>query len=215
MRIALTVFLSFCVATILSQAVGIGLLWFTGYLNASTIGKALAVLAGDAGVEAATERAEAEPVRVTQEQLLEHRAIRLLDLDHRNREVEGRVDFAADVLAKVREEREALDNLWKSFEDELKQVEESETSEGMEKVRSILAKLKPSQAKDLLMKNDVDEAVRLLAEMPDRTVAKLLKEFKTDAEMQRAEEILRALNEGREQGEAARKAQEELEKVGR
>ena len=215
MRIALTVFLSFCVATILSQAVGIGLLWFTGHLNASTIGKALAVLAGDAVVEAATARADAEPVRVTQEQLLEHRASRLLDLDHRTREVEGRVDFAADVLAKVREEREALDNLWKSFEDELKQVEVSETSEGMEKVRSILAKLKPSQAKDFLMKDDVDEAVRLLAEMPDRTVAKLLKEFKTDAEMQRAEEILRALNEGREQGEAARKAQEELEKVGR
>lgn len=215
MRVALTVLLSFCVATILSQAIGVGVLWSTGNLNGNTIAIVAAVLAGEPIGEDVAEEIEAESVQVTQEQLLEFRANRLLDIDHRNREVEARVNFDAGILARVREERAALEKLKKNFEQELKQIDEAETSEGAEKVRSVLAKVKPAQAKDILMSRELSDAVRLLSEMPDRIIAKLLKEFKTEAEMKRAQEILKSLDEGKQQAEAARGALEELEQIGR
>ena len=216
MRIALTVLLSFCVATILSQMVGVGVLWSTGNLNGDTISIVAAILAGEPiGEDVAETKIEAETVQITQKQLLEYRANRLLDIDHRNREVEARVNFDAGILARVREERAALEKLIKNFKQELKQIDEAETSEGAEKVRSVLAKVKPAQAKDILMSRELSDTVRLLSEMPDRIIAKLLKEFKTEAEMTRMEEILKSLDEGKQQAEAARKALGELEQIGR
>jgi len=214
MRVALTVLLSFCVATVLSQMVGVGVLWSTGNLKGDTLALVAAVLAGEPIGADVAEEIEAEPVQVTQEQLLEFRANRLLDLDHRNREVEARVNFDAEILARVREEREALEKLKKNFEQQLKQIEQAETSEGVEKVRSVLAKVKPAQAKDVLMGRELPDAVRLLSEMPDRIVAKLLKEFKTEAEKTRAQEILKSLDEGKQQAKAAREALKELEQIG-
>lgn len=214
MRVALTVLLSFCVATILSQMVGVGVLWSTGNLNGNTIAIVAAVLAGEPIGEDVVEEIEAESVQVTQEQLLEFRANRLLDIDHRNREVEARVNFDAGILARVREERAALEKLIKNFKQELKQIDEAETSEGAEKVRSVLAKVKPAQAKDILMSRELSDTVRLLSGMPDRIIAKLLKEFKTNEEMTRAQEILKSLDEGKQQAEAARKALEELGQIG-
>lgn len=215
MRVALTVFVSFCVATMLSQLIGLALAWSTGSLQPANVEKAIAVLAGQEPRPTEPDKIDEEPMRVTEKQWLEFRASRDLDLDHRNRELDGRTDFVSDLLEKVRAERAALDKLRAEFEQRLQQIEQSETDEGTEKVRSILAKVKPSQAKEILMKRDVGEAVRLLSGMPERTVAKLLKEFKTEEEMARAEEILRLLDEGKQQGQAARETQEELANVGR
>lgn len=215
MRVAVTIFVSFCVATILSQMIGLTLAWWTGSLQPANVEQAIAVLAGQEIEPEEPEEVEQEPVQVTEEQWLEFRANRHLDLDHRSRELEGRSDFAADLLEKVRAERTALEALRTEFEQRLQQIEQDETEEGTEKVRSILAKVRPSQAKEILMKRNVDEAVRLLSGMPERIVAKLLKEFKSQEELARAEEILRLLDEGKQQGQAARETQEELANIGR
>jgi Mg/Co/Ni transporter MgtE len=67
----------------------------------------------------------------------------------------------------------------KEFEDELARIEAEITSTSTEQARGVLLALPPKDAVQQLLQLSLDQDVVLLKGMPEKTIAKILKEFQT------------------------------------
>jgi hypothetical protein len=198
----------FCVATILTQMIGVGYLVSTGRLDDEMTFQLRAVLQGinlaasSGGSTSALNQASAEPLSY---------ADKLIQSDNQTLNMELRIQSIISQLALIQAERNKLtdqaDHLRRlklNFEEELEKRIAGATSRGLEEERRTFATMKPKQAKEMLRLrlehvDGLNHVVDLFANLPIATRAKIVAEFKTPDELKQLDEILRRIARGGEE----------------
>ncbi len=195
--------------------IGLGLyLWNTGKLDAEKVEEIVALIRGEdeQADPAATSQPAAQPVlakasgeKITQN--LRADEVKRLMGERLLREAADRKALVDAAMLKVTKRLEALEEEKKEFEAERKLAEAAAEHEGMQAELEILAGLSEKNARDVLMKKQMPEAVAILLQMKRRNAAGIIEACKTEAEKAWAVQVLEAMSN--ESGDSA----EELAKA--
>lgn len=196
-RSLVVVFCVFCVATLLSELLAAGLLWYRGQLTSATLHEMRLLLSGQVAEEELGSVA-VDDVEPSTADAMEARVRRLFDIDSRESELVLLRDLLNQRKDELRAEREKILRLRKELDDRLRELEERSTDEATEQTRGILLTLRPDDAVHNLMQLDLERNVVLLRGLPDKTVGKILGEFNegTEEQRQRGNDIFEALSRG-------------------
>lgn len=183
-------------ATLLSQGVGLGLLYFRGQLTPETVTVIGQALRGE--VIDPTVAAPPPPAEPTLQNVLEERTLRVLRLRTREEELTA----LKDLLSQRAEEFEARQKQFaaerEAFREELTRIAEQNQNEATERARGIVAASKTDAAVTYLMGLSAEENVRILLGLPAKTQAKILQEFAdgSDEQSERGQVVFAALAQG-------------------
>lgn len=201
----------FCVATVLSVAIGLTFFWYRGQLTAETVRELQLVLAGDVP-ESLDPAAETEPQRPSTQEVLQARLEQDVLLNSRQRELtalKSMVDGRARVIARQQEELQLQQD---RFRRELEELDAQVTDEATTQARGILAAMQPAEAVGNLMPLSLEQNVQLLSGLPDKTVARILQQFEKGQPDQRVrgQKIFEAISEGQPRRGVVDSAQDAL-----
>lgn len=220
-RSIIVIFSVFCVATVLSEIGGLGLLFFRGQLTRETLSEMKIVLAGGEA-EAAAKDEEIDRAQPSSDDVTRQRSLAILSLGAREEQLQILNDMIEKNRKSLLEDEKAFEATRLAFEKQLADLKASATSQATEKARSILLAMSPADAVNHLMELDLKECVDLVKEMPEKKAATILQEFfiaagpKNDERIKRGHEILTAIGAGepeRKLIEEAAKAQAAGEKA--
>lgn len=198
MRSILVVFCVFCVATLISEALGLVVLWSRGQLTAETIKDIRDVLTGQ-DQDQFSDSEESEKLELSNEVVARERAFGILSLTSRETELnilEAMVNTRAETLI---QEQKVFEAKKKAFEEQLQSTKQEITSAAAEQARGVLLKLSEADAVDSLMQLTLDENVVLIKEMPAKDIARILGEFfagANDEQIERGHQIFQAISAG-------------------
>lgn len=193
-----------CVATVIAQAVGLGMLWYKGYF---TKDRMFAVLAAVHGVDmlAIRDRLEAEQKADFEEgpsleSALEERLQKSLDLDIRGAAVEkGLLDLLNLQLALEIEHRR-FKEVKSRYDERLMEIANEAKDAALQNLQTAIEAMQPAQAKDQLVRmyNDgaVNDVVKLMLDLPPNQQKKILAQFENDTDAQQLYEILKRVRLG-------------------
>jgi len=186
-----------CVATIITLALIIGYLWQTDRLNDEKVFRMVALL-HDVDLEQIAQaqkksRDDVPPEEPSLDDMLHHQQIqdrnfevRLLALQRGRQEYDHR-------LQQLKEQTDRYDRLAQDWQSKLKQQEQLTTQENLAKVVSQLEQVRPEIGKDSLLRwiaeGRMDDAILLMSKMSESKLAKILKKFETDEELDRLHEV--------------------------
>lgn len=216
-------FVYFCVATLLAQGIGVGVLWWRGTLNKDNAYRLLAVLQGvdlDAiRDELEKKRPPPDDPQVSYEMVVKERLAKSLTLNLREQAISADMGDLLALQAEVRTERERLDGILAAFEQRLQRMEQAATDNALQEVQRTLEAIQPAQAKQqILMILDEDgsekgmnDVVSMIRAMPLDKRKKILGEFKTKPEEEKLHEILQRLREGEPEISLIRDAQGQIQ----
>lgn len=165
----------FCVATIISEILGLGFLWVRGSLNADSIKDIRLIVTGQSLDD--VELVEEETSLPSRDEVAEARAMRILELAAREDEIEMLKSSITESSDALKKERLAFQQAKKNFEAELKVLKEQSQSVATKKTQSVLVALPSGDAVQYLMQLSIEENIELLKGMEGKFIAKLLKEF--------------------------------------
>jgi len=210
LNLAASLFVAFCIGTVLSIAVFVGVLWWKGGLTGDRFMSLLAALQGiDMATTAATLPVTEEPndEQVSHEEIVEKRALAALDLDLRESAIDKSLGELRNLEALTKTERERLD-LWKqSFDQRLANLENEASESSLRELQTTLEAMNPKQAKEQILimldgptKDRSDDPMRdvvtLFKAMPIDKRRKIVAEFKTPEETEKLAEILHEIRIG-------------------
>ncbi len=196
-RSALVMISVCCVATILSQLLGVAYLWSRGQLNAEVVRELRAILAGEEpDIVAMTE--EEMDGQVSREQVIAERGMRVLELNTRQMELTALKNMITKNREEISQQQELFQSKKSDFEDQLRELQQNNTSESIEQTRGIVLALSPAEKVNYLMALDVDQSIVLLKGMPEKEIGKILQEFSkgTPEGQDRGQVIFEAIYEG-------------------
>ncbi|EDL56802.1 hypothetical protein [Gimesia maris] len=165
----------FCVATIISEILGLSYLWVRGHLNADSVKDIRMIVTGQSLDD--VELVEEETSLPSRDEVAETRAMRILELAAREDEIEllkSSITESSDFLKK---ERLVFEEAKKKFEEELEILKEKSQNVATKKTQSVLVALPSGDAVQYLMQLSIEENIELLKGMEGKFIAKLLKEF--------------------------------------
>ncbi|HAW28700.1 hypothetical protein [Gimesia maris] len=165
----------FCVATIISEILGLSYLWVRGHLNADSVKDIRMIVTGQSLDD--VELVEEETSLPSRDEVAETRAMRILELAAREDEIEllkSSITESSDFLKK---ERLVFEEAKKKFEEELKILKEKSQNVATKKTQSVLVALPSGDAVQYLMQLSIEENIELIKGMDGKFIAKLLKEF--------------------------------------
>ncbi len=203
-RAGMSLFVYFCVATILAQIILLIYLTVTWQIDRSRVLQVLAIAQG-VDIFAIKEQADSEKEQISIEQVSydqvqQTRAVGVRHLELREQALKQGLKQLAAEQRKLVENMAQRKQLEQSFRTELADVQQGAVALGRENARLKLEALKPAQAKQQLgemLKNDeLDEVVALLAAMPDSKAGKIMAEFKLPGDTEQLYQILRRIREG-------------------
>ncbi|MEX0703449.1 MAG: hypothetical protein WD069_15240 [Planctomycetales bacterium] len=196
-RSALVVFCVVCVATVLSETLGLAFLWHRGQLSTENLREIRAVLRGESRVEQSVAD-EAEKRQPSAAEVMRVRAMSILDLENREQELHILKTTVVTNEDQLIANRTEFEQRKRRFEEQLAKLLDDARSEATEQGRAILQALAPDSAAGSLMQLDLDEAVVLLKGMPEKNIARILKEFQNGpaAQQQRGKELFEAITRG-------------------
>jgi flagellar motility protein MotE (MotC chaperone) len=201
-----------CVVTLMSETLGLGLLWWQGRLNGETISQIRDVLLGNEDEEPSG--VQETPNRLpSNDEVIRERALRILDLQRREAELDQLKRLVDGKGNEILAHLDQLEKEKKEFEEELQTQTEQVTSEAAEQSRGILTALPSGEAVRNLMQLPLEENVVLLKGLPEKTIAKILQEFtgSLDEETQtRGLEIFEAITHGDPTNRLVRDTQQQL-----
>jgi hypothetical protein len=186
-----------CVATVITLALGIGYLWYTGGLDDEKVFRIVALLHDiDLQQIADTHHRSDDEVPPEEPSLTEvvHRQhvmdrnheVKLLALQRGSQEYHHR-------FQQLKEQADRNDRLAQDLQSRLKQHEELTTQENVASVVSQLEQLRPEVAKESLMRwiqqGRMDDAILLMSKMSELKLSKILKSFETEEELDQLHEI--------------------------
>ena len=197
MRTAVMIVAVVCVATVLSELLGLGFLWYRGQLTSASIAEMRLALAGDDESLFDIDESEMQDQPST-EDLAEERVTRILELSTREEEIELLKRVVTDNREGLKADQKKFQDHKADFEKQLKQLQKTNASESMEQTRAILLALQPADAIDTLMGLTADENVMLLKGMPEKSIARILQQFLSGEENERArgQEVFKAISQG-------------------
>jgi hypothetical protein len=211
-----------CVATIITLALVMGYLWQTDRLNDEKVFRIVALL-HDVDLQQiahAQQKSgdEVPPEEPSLDDVLHHQQIQ-----DRNFEVKllalqrGRQEYDFS-LRQLKEQTERYDRLAQDFQSKVQQQEQLTTQENLAKVVGQLEQVRPAIGKESLMRwiaeGRMDDAILLMSKMNESKLAKILKTFETDEELDRLHEIhQRIISDGAGPAKNIEEALGELEAV--
>ncbi|MFH5803821.1 hypothetical protein [Alienimonas sp. DA493] len=198
-----------CIATVATQALAAGVLWWHGRLTPSAWTEIAAALDGTPGgaipAETPSEAPGGQgPERTpTYEEVLERRAAAALQLADRTEQLRSAARAVAAEAQAVSDDRAALSADRAAFERELAKARAELTAEATEQARELVKNMGPKKSVGYLMNLPDLSVVTLIKGLDARTASKVLAEFAGGTEVERARgaEIFAALHAG--QPEAA------------
>lgn len=215
---AFSLFLYFCVATLLAQGIMLGYFWLTWRLDREKLVQILAVAQGidllamhekDEG-----DREEVSPEQVSFQEIIDRRAAMARDLELRETALKNGLDQLRSQRRQLAEDQQQHRQLVAEFNTRLLALTEGAEAGGREVVLRTLETIKPSQAKQqivgMLANDEIDEVLLLFTEMSESKRAKILGEFKTPEENEKLGEVLRLIGRGEPQASLAEEAQKQL-----
>jgi hypothetical protein len=201
MRPLLTVLCVFSVATLLSEGLGVAFLWYRGQLTSETLREIRLVLSGeDQGAFGDADNQERDQPSV--DDVVRDRSLRILGLISRENELSilrSMVDAKAANLSKRQED---FDRKAHEFDKRLEQLNADINSKAAKRSRGILVALPTADAVGNLMTLELQQDIVLLKGMPDKSVAKILREFfrvdetKYPGAAKRGYEIFKGISDG-------------------
>jgi hypothetical protein len=209
-------------ATVITVVLGIGYLWRTERLTDDKMFRVIALMQGvdlqqiaDAQKkteeEIPPEEASIDAVVGHQQILDRNYEVKLLELQRGRQEYDHR-------LQQLKEQSERYDQLARTWQDKLTQQEQLTTQENMAKVVSDLEQVKPSTAKDLLMRwiaeDRMNDVITLLGKMAENKKGKILNSFTTPEELDKLHQIHRLMLDNVASKNDLSKALGELKQLG-
>jgi flagellar motility protein MotE (MotC chaperone) len=208
-----------CMTVVTAESTAVFILWKRGMISAHQLQEIKLVLTNHAQVEESDSEADLKQKYPSVREVAEVRAVKVLGFDKRESELttlKGMADVKRDALEIQQKQFRAQR---KEFEDELARIEAEITSTSTEQARGVLLALPPKDAARQLMQLPLEQDVVLMKGMPEKTIAKILKEFQApgdaavvegrDGPAERGRQIFEALSRGepsRSLLEAQRKA---------
>lgn len=186
-----------CTATVITAVLGILYLWHTDRLNDEKMFRMVALLHDVDLQQIATKEKKTTEEVPPEEPSLANVSHQQQVLD-RNFEVKllalqrGRQDYDLS-LQQLKEMILRNDRMAQDFQEKLKQQKRLTTQENVATVVGQLEQVKPATGKGLLMRyldeNRMDDAILLMSKMSESKLAKILKTFETDQELDKLHEI--------------------------
>jgi len=195
LRTLVLIFCCLCVAIVLSEVAGGLLLWQRGFLTAHHVKEIRLILTNEsAAEEVETNVAKTAPLPSLQE-VTQARAVKILDLERRESELATLKNMANENASGLDLEQESFRTQRKTFEADLAKLERQVTDAGTEQARGVLLALAPKDAVEKLMQLSAEEDVVLLKGMPEKSIAKILKEFRgTPDQIERSRKVFEAIS---------------------
>jgi hypothetical protein len=216
-----------CVAALLSEVAGAGVLWSRGFLTARRLREVRDVFEPQEK-EAVSLDAEAQPVMPSSQDVLRDRSLRVLSLSSLETEVGLLKAMLETERTNLSTQNAAFQQQRAAFKSQLQQLSDETAVAAREQARGVLLALPPNEAVDRLMQLSINEDVLLLREMPEPKIALLLKEFvatpegetssnanarPTGERRQRAQEIFKSINNGEPRNSIIRSALTNLQQA--
>lgn len=185
-----------CVATVLSEAVGLGMLWWRGHLNDHTVQEIRLILMGGEQETAEIDESRDRP-QPSLGDVSNVRSMVAAEFDARESELTRIKELLAERSERLAADQAAFAQKKQNFEQELQRLQEQTATEAIEQARGVLLALPPKNAVEQLSGLSVDDAVVLLKGMPEKSIAKILKEFaQEEGRADRGRKIFEALKRG-------------------
>ncbi len=165
----------FCVATIMSELLGVGFLWFRGHLTADSMKDIRLIVSGQSLDD--VEIIEDVTMSPSRDEITLKREMRILELASREDEIEMLKSSITQSSDSLKKDRLTFEEAKKEFEEELKLLKEQSQNTATKKTQSVLVALPPGDAVQYLMQLTTEENIELLKGMEGKFIAKLLKEF--------------------------------------
>jgi hypothetical protein len=186
-----------CVATVITLALGIGYLWHTDRLDDEKVFRIMAVVHDVDLNQVAEAHANDHDAVPPEESSLSEASIQQQVAD-RNHEVkllalQTGIQEYHHRFQQLKDQADRNDRLAQDLQNRLKQQTELTTQENLGKVVSQLEQLKPSVAKESLMRwineGRMDDAILLMNRMSETKLSKILKSFESPEELDKLHEL--------------------------
>ncbi|WP_299466675.1 hypothetical protein [uncultured Gimesia sp.] len=186
----------FCVATIISELLGLSFLWFRGSLNADSIKDIRMIVTGQSLDD--VELVEEETTLPSRDEISLTRATRILELASREDEIDMLKSSITQSSDSLKKDRLAFEQAKQTFEADLKLLTEQSQNTATKKTQSVLVALPPGDAVQYLMQPSIEENIELLKGMDGKFIAKMLKEFLVAADplvIKRGKEVFKEISQ--------------------
>ncbi|MDA7951173.1 MAG: hypothetical protein MPJ24_06760 [Pirellulaceae bacterium] len=192
------------VATVIVQIVLFGLAYSYYGIDRAKYYDLLAVLTNvdeeELRQKLENEKKPKESEQVSLAAIRDARINKSLDLDLRETALDKEMLGLWNLRKELLTERSRYDQLKKSFDARLLELEQIAKNDGIRELQNTLASMKPRQAKDhiLLILNDgaIDAIVTIMKSMPMDKRKKIIAEFRTPEEAKELEKILKSIRLG-------------------
>jgi flagellar motility protein MotE (MotC chaperone) len=131
----------------------------------------------DASSDGPESETEQKPQYPSAQEVAQARSVKVLNFDKRESELITLKSMADAKREDIESLQKQIRSLRKSFEEELARIEANITSTGTEQARGVLLAMAPKDAVQQLLQLSIDQDVVLMKGMPEKTIAKILKEF--------------------------------------
>ena len=221
-----SLFVYFCIGTVLAGVVLGGVMWSKGALSGDRLTALMAAIYGlPFPSKLATTNVNGTVAAVNEapsfEQVQERRMLANLDLDLRESAVDKSLADLRNLETQIRDERKRLDQWKLSFDKRLADLENANTNQAMQELQRTLEAMAPKQAKEQVLKimeapptknnRPLDDVVTLLKSMPADKRKKILAEFKTADEAEKLSNILKEIRLGTPDSDLIRDSRSQLQ----
>jgi len=170
-----------CTTVVVSETTALLVLWQRGMITAHHLREIQLILTNRAVDDEAEADSERKSDFLSAQQLAQARAVKTLNFDKRESELVTLKEMADGKREDLEEQQKRFRAQRQAFEDELAKIEASLAAASTEQARGVLLALAPKDAVRQLMQLTLEENVIILKGMPEKTVAKILKEFQATA----------------------------------
>ena len=187
-----------CAATLLSEAMGLGMLWYRGQLTAETWKDLQLVLSGENRDAGASVSEESDTIQPNSNDFVRLRTGRIFDVARRENELDSLRELVDGQATALTARQKQLEQMKRAFVTQLQTLKKKTESEAVERSRGVVLAMETASAVKLLAQLTVDEDIVLLQGLPEKSIATILQEFAGgEKELQdRGIEIFNALNRG-------------------
>jgi len=191
------IFACVCVTVVLVESAAMVVFWRQGWLSPHYWREVRMVFENRQIEDSAPMPEAEEKARVSQDDVLKARTLKVLDLEKREGDLEV---LRQNVLARAEQlaqEETALKTRQEAFRTEMENLGKQASGAAIEQARQVLLALPPPEAALKLTQVAEDEAIRLLKGLPEKSIAKILKEFTGSPEqIERSKRLFEALVKG-------------------
>ncbi|MCC7421213.1 MAG: hypothetical protein IT428_13095 [Planctomycetaceae bacterium] len=179
---------------------GAALAWLAsqGRLNGDTLRDAKEAFVGKPPASTREVPAQETHEPVVNE-VMQKRVTRLFDLGRREDELQILKNLVAEQAKRVTAMQDQLEKKQQDFEKRLNELREQNEQASIQQSRTVLQAMQPAEAADQLMSLSPEQSLTVLRGMPEKTIARILKELTRNADKkvsERGQKLFESLTEG-------------------